>query len=84
MRKYYFAWFNYHAQREQVDFVLAENIDEARQIAINIMKYFGGNGYNNYDIEVIDEVSDDYYFNIDRIKKMYEKDGREFILPEIK
>lgn len=83
MKKYYFTWYNHIAQSEQTDFVLAENITQAKQMAVLIMKFFGGNRYSIDDIEVIDELDDDYFYTMDELKQRYERCNKEFILPEI-
>lgn len=84
MKRYYFTWYNYIAQEEQTDFVLANSETEAKQIAVLIMKYFAGNSYDQDSIENFGEVSDDYYYTMDEMKRRYAKSNKEFVLPEIK
>lgn len=83
MKKYYFIWYNYLAQSEQADFVLAENETEATQIAILIMKFFAGDRFTEDDIITLFELKDDYFYTMDTIKERYDKCGREFIIPEV-
>ena len=83
-KKYYFNWYNYIAQQDQVDFVMAENLTEAKQMAVLIMQFFAGSRYTINDINSIDELTDSYFYTMDDIKERYEKSGKEFILPEIK
>lgn len=82
MKKYYFTWYNYVAQQEQTDFILAKNKKEARQIAIFIMKFFGGNRYTNEDIEVLDEINDNYFYTLEEMKERYKKCNKELPLIE--
>lgn len=84
MKKYYFNWYNYIAQQDQVDFVMAENITQAKQMAVLIMQFFAGNRYTVNDINSIDELTDSYFYTMNDIKERYEKRGKEFKLPEIK
>lgn len=84
MKKYYFNWYNYVAQQDQVDFVLAENETQAKQMAVLIMQFFAGSRYTESDINNIDELSDNYFYTMEELKERYEKRGKEFILPKIK
>lgn len=83
MKKYYFSWYNHIAQQYQTDFILAENITQAAQIAVMIMKISAGDMYSEDHIECLDEINDDYFYNIDYMKERYKKCNKEFILPEI-
>ena len=84
MKKYYFTWYNYVTQTNQTDFVLAKDEKEAKQMAVLIMQLFGGSFYKEKHIDILDEVNDNYYYTMDKIKEKYEKWGKEFIPPEIK
>ena len=82
-KKYYFIWYNYMAQSEQADFVLAENETEATQIAVLIMKFFAGDRFTEDDIITLIELNDDYFYTMDKIKERYSKCNKEFIIPEV-
>ena len=84
MKRYYFSWYNYVAQSQVTDFIIAENITEAKQIAVLIMQFYGGSRYSVEDIDHIDELEDKYFYKMETIKDMYDKTNKKFKLPEIK
>jgi hypothetical protein len=83
-KKYYFTWYNYIAQSEQTNFILAENETEAKQIAVLTMKFFAGDKYTIDNIDTIGELNDNYFYTIKDIEEKYKICNKEFILPEIK
>ena len=84
MKKYYFSWYNYVAQSQSTDFIIAENITEAKQIAVLIMQFYGGSRYSVEDIDCIDELKDVFFYKMETMKDKYDKTNRNFKLPEIK
>ena len=84
MKRYYFTWYNCITQSERAEFILAENEIEAKQIAVLIMKMYGGDKYTVDDIEDIDELNDIYFYTIKDIEKLYKIYHKKFKLPEIK
>lgn len=84
-KKYYFSWYNHLAQTQQINFIKAKDITEAKQIAILIMQVYGGSyNYDNTDIYCIYELDEDQYYTMNEMKEIYDNRGKEFVLPEIK
>lgn len=83
MKKYYFIWYNHIAQQEVTDFIIAENELQAKQMAVLIMKLYGGDLYGINDIETINELNDNYFFTMERLEEKCKVFKKEFVLPEI-
>lgn len=75
MKKYCFNWFCHHKRTE---FLYAENIEEAKKMAVLIMRLQGGLIYDEKNIQEI-RCIDDKFYNMDKLQKEYEeKVGKYF------
>ena len=83
MKRYYFTWYNHVAQATITEFILAEDETQAKQMAVLIMKLYGGDLYNINDIENINELNDNYFFTMERLEEKCKVFKKEFVLPEI-
>lgn len=84
MKKYYFTWYNRIAQETQTDFVEAENEMDAKQVAVLIMKFFGGDVYGQYDIETLNEYTERYFYTFNDIITKYRRCGKTVEIPVIR
>ena len=71
MKHFYAVWYNYIAQQNQVEFIVAENEEEVKKTMVLIMRFFGGDSYDEDDIETIDEICDSYFVSRDEILSKY-------------
>jgi len=83
MNNYCFSWYNPIAQAEQVDFIHAKDMHEAKQIAVMVMRFFGGKKFEQDDIDSIIEVDERYYYTLDNIINRYKRAGKEVEIPII-
>ena len=61
MKKYYFMWYNCITERTSINFVSADNIKEAKKVAILMMRFITGRRYTYKDfieLKAIDDNSD--------------------------
>lgn len=76
MKHFYAVWYNYIAQQNQVEFIVAENEEEAKKTMLLIMRFFAGNRYDEGDIETLDEISDSYFVSREEILSKYKALGK--------
>ena len=81
--KYYFTFYNYIAQEQQMGFVIASSMYQAKQLAILYMRFYCGKDYNEDNIDNINRLDDSYFYSLGDIKAKYERRGKEFIMPDI-
>jgi len=82
-KKYCFTYYNYIACEDQMEFILANNLHQAKQLAVLYMRLRCGNSYNVNNISSIEELNDSYFYSLGDIKAKYDSLGKEFIMPEI-
>ena len=74
-KKYYFTWFCNHKRTE---FLYAENVEEAKKMAVLIMRLKGGLIYDIRNIQELRSI-DDKFYNMEQLKEEYEsKVGKYF------
>lgn len=69
--KYIGVWHNKLANMTCVEHIVAQDILEAKMIMIYLMKYYGGNYYDERDIQYISQEGDNYYINYESILRKY-------------
>lgn len=82
-QKYYFTFYNYIAQEQQMGFVIASSMYQAKQLAVLYMRFYCGENYNEDNIDNIDKLDDSYFYSLGDIKAKYERCGKEFVMPDI-
>lgn len=84
MKKYVFTWYNHRHRCQETEFIMAEDLAQAKLIAVLIMQLWCGRRYTVNDIDSIDELKDYHFCTIDKIKKIYANRNMKLTIPEIK
>lgn len=82
-KKYCFTYYNYIACEDQMEFILANDLHQAKQLAVLYMRLRCGNSYNVNNISSIEELDDSYFYSLGDIKAKYESLGKQFEMPDI-
>lgn len=72
MKHWYASYYNHIAQETQTHFIKAKDEADAKRIMLALMKLYGGDSYDLSSIETINELSEDYFYDLESITKKYE------------
>ena len=70
MKKYCFIYKHHGNNKFKIKFILAKDVNEAKEVAILLMKIESGNSYSEKDIRGLFEITEDKFVNMEDLNKL--------------